>query len=1427
MKNFTFCFIFAFLLFDVTSQQTPEFFEGINPNSPLEKIIQFPYLNISYLSASQILFNNTKYDLSYHSSGTSLPSKCSNLYLEPSNNYYVIKPRNSSDSILDLADLKLPFSSVLSPNFTFLNRNFCMAFNKKNYAIGFDTILSIPCMSQDCFVHLSSISLSTENGLVINNLMPIVAYDSMRYHHVQPSKQFNMKFQIGMPLSAKNLIYYSSGNKKGFHFRMFNDLYLTAEINSLNFLGFRSQRSRLDLFYNGLNLISFDNLLSMNGLLRDSPTNALNTCYPSGLYSIVDLNATPSKILGSRFFASIIGPSLFELKGRIELAFYMNMRTFKNNGFFLRTDLKVNLFNIFKVSIDLEIQKVNSIEMQRRVDSMQTSSFCPDTQMSKGTKYLMDKFTRSQDSELLRTDSELREWNRFFSVPNGYYFLFQLTCKAKLQIPLMDNFKLSGELNAFFVMPSPRNNGDLYYGKLDIKADLFGFISVGVKWDIDDRSTDWKCIGTFSKSIGPVSVKLFDVNVHLTGPSDWLYEGNYGGLIKSAKKFVRISITPNFDTINEIVKKAEQAIKEIAQTCEMMWNAIKNDVKKAREEIKNVTDKLCFNPPCLISNLLATIGSIFASAGAVFTSIFGRKKKEVSFYGYNEFKCPIYKVVIKKCVFRKCSTVAVQYDHDKVCMDRVRAEMLEMKHKEELANWKENVVVVNVNSNLGIQHVLEQTEHQIQWFNESDIHIHDITYNYNVTRDDLQSKFYRPKFQDFDPNNTTFFDEFDNNLENIFEQFDDSDVDIDPSEIYVNNQELNLTTTVTIDTRRLSNLFKGKDNVTVTVTMPANFDFTSEDLLYKTTQLLINQLSDKDSDLVKAIIGDNVAITDDLIDAYGMNPPIISLKNPLDPIIYCDDPEIEEHYGGDDNKVVEGLRKHLTPITFEQIFRRCKSNIEHHAEAACSEHESICGATKCRFARYVYDGCGQKSNVIYEDMVILPKKPYFIEFPENIPLSCDENKNITQNEHRFIMPKFHPGCRNVEIDILYEDSLNENKCNEFIYRKWRVEMIGCERTLYSTRNQKIFIQDKKAPEFSSFPQDKTIDFFHSYGTEHSGVPSVYDTCGHGPSQITYKDSIQVLNNGERLINRTWSAIDACGNQKDRVQKIHVKNLFRNDLNSNFKNFVLFSFNETILTNSVILGPLGSREKITLINSTIGNDEDYEDKCVKRQKWTVLSGKRIQMEDTSVHGSIKSLSDFDFDKAKEQAIELSRYLNDSIQLINVGAESINCLDKEKNLSQDYPIDNFFNSECIVKKSKYFTINTIDETDLNNVKTIELKGNELLYNLFYFKNTKLFENKELRIRVPPTSVVIINFENKNTTYFNMHKIRFDMSSDYLINPKKIIYNFLNDGDIVFEENDDFTQIDGTILAPYSNFIKVSSFKKSTSSGNWSINGQIFAK
>lgn len=223
---------------------------------------------------------------------------------------------------------------------------------------------------------------------------------------------------------------------------------------------------------------------------------------------------------------------------------------------------------------------------------------------------------------------------------------------------------------------------------------------------------------------------------------------------------------------------------------------------------------------------------------------------------------------------------------------------------------------------------------------------------------------------------------------------------------------------------------------------------------------------------------------------------------------------------------------------------------------------------------------------------------------------------------------------------------------------------------------------------------------------------------------------------------------------------------------------------------------------------------------------VQSGNRVVMDESTIYGPMKQMSDFKYDEAFKKAADLSRFLNSSIKSINVGPNAINCYEHTLDESIQYPIENYLDSDCAVSERKEFLINTIDESSIDSLtQSIVLRGDDLVYNVFYFSNPKLFEKRTIRLDVPDSSFVIINFENTDkTTHLNNHMIDF-VNSSPLLSSKSVIFNFLHGNDIVFDFEQDFH---GTVLAPHSNFYAVSKASDDLASRaiKMTLNSQIVA-
>ena len=267
------------------------------------------------------------------------------------------------------------------------------------------------------------------------------------------------------------------------------------------------------------------------------------------------------------------------------------------------------------------------------------------------------------------------------------------------------------------------------------------------------------------------------------------------------------------------------------------------------------------------------------------------------------------------------------------------------------------------------------------------------------------------------------------------------------------------------------------------------------------------------------------------------------------------------------------------------------------------------------------------------------------------------------------------------------------------------------------RVQQLYIDDKIVPAFVQFPLDVSMKFFDFYGTNDLGQPSIVDTCGHGPAILTYNDTHDPkTDRGERILKRMWRGEDTCGNRVERTQTI---TLVGSPMFWNFKDYSTFSFSHGYLKNTNIQGQLGIQDAINL------NLSQIDSSCTK-SKYAIVSSGNILMEDTIVNGPVKTLkSDANFfSQALNEASKLSLFLNNTMRYINIGPKRIVCSEQTKNTLKEFPIENFLNASCVQHKEKQFYTNIIEEDEdverpnADNHKIV-LKGDELVYNVFYFK------------------------------------------------------------------------------------------------------------
>ena len=204
------------------------------------------------------------------------------------------------------------------------------------------------------------------------------------------------------------------------------------------------------------------------------------------------------------------------------------------------------------------------------------------------------------------------------------------------------------------------------------------------------------------------------------------------------------------------------------------------------------------------------------------------------------------------------------------------------------------------------------------------------------------------------------------------------------------------------------------------------------------------------------------------------------------------------------------------------------------------------------------------------------------------------------------------------------------------------------------------------------------------------------------------------------------------------------------------------------------------------------------------------------------------NDFDFDRASNWALKFSSYLNSTtgIMTINQGQSKIKCHNLNPIRDKEYPIENYESSTCACHEMKWFRYNFINDTDLaldeNDLgRKIFLKGDELVYNVFYFKDESILSNSSIYIDVPIDSFAVLNIESSQIESLNK------LADIHFVNNKigieNLLFNFIKADLINFGANSESKTMTGSILAPYAN-VTIRGLNEEEKN---CLNGQVFSK
>ena len=188
-----------------------------------------------------------------------------------------------------------------------------------------------------------------------------------------------------------------------------------------------------------------------------------------------------------------------------------------------------------------------------------------------------------------------------------------------------------------------------------------------------------------------------------------------------------------------------------------------------------------------------------------------------------------------------------------------------------------------------------------------------------------------------------------------------------------------------------------------------------------------------------------------------------------------------------------------------------------------------CGGTKVIARTWAAtDACGNSTNAVQTITVRDTTKPT-ITCPPNLVLECPAatTTNVTGEATA------QDACGSVT--MRYSDSVS-NGCGgaKVISRTWTATD-ACGNS--SSCVQTITVRDTTAPTMTC-PPDATLECGASTAPSATGTATAHDACSS--VTVSYSDSVSNICGGAKVIWRTWTAVDSCGNSTNGVQIITAR-----------------------------------------------------------------------------------------------------------------------------------------------------------------------------------------------------------------------------------------------------------------------------------------------
>jgi len=188
-----------------------------------------------------------------------------------------------------------------------------------------------------------------------------------------------------------------------------------------------------------------------------------------------------------------------------------------------------------------------------------------------------------------------------------------------------------------------------------------------------------------------------------------------------------------------------------------------------------------------------------------------------------------------------------------------------------------------------------------------------------------------------------------------------------------------------------------------------------------------------------------------------------------------------------------------------------------------------CGGTKVIARTWTAtDACNNSSSCVQKITVVDTTRPSLI-CPTNVTLDCpaDTRTNVTGTAIA------QDGCGIVTVS--YQDVVTSN-CGptKVIARTW-IATDACGNTTNCV--QTISVRDITKPSITC-PASLVLECPANTSTNATGVATATDTCSQ--VAITYSDAVSNTCGGSKIISRTWTATDACGNSASCIQTLTVR-----------------------------------------------------------------------------------------------------------------------------------------------------------------------------------------------------------------------------------------------------------------------------------------------